>query len=206
MATDRQNAANRKNAQKSTGPKTEEGKARSSQNAVRHGLTAETVVTIFENPEDYAAFETMVVTECEPQSALEHQLVARLTSLLWRLRRAVAIESGLFTIEANLIAQQRKIHGDEKGPDPLHAFRALLSPPLQPSTTEAPAAKGVLEAAQCFRRLTKRNPGALKRISRYEVALWRQAAQTISILNLLRDPRTNSLRPFYAQQRKWPMF
>src|SRR5258705_10795321 len=52
----------RRNAQRSTGPKTQSGKQRSSQNAVRHGLTAETVIGPLEDPADYRAFEQAVTT------------------------------------------------------------------------------------------------------------------------------------------------
>ena len=56
MTSLRQIESNRRNALRSTGPKTEAGKQRSSKNAVRHGLTAETVIEPFEDPEDYKAF------------------------------------------------------------------------------------------------------------------------------------------------------
>jgi hypothetical protein len=84
----------------STGPVTEEGKKRSRQNALRHGLTAETVIGALEDAEDYAAFEMAVTADYDAQSAVERELVLRLASLLWRLRRATAIESGLFKIQA----------------------------------------------------------------------------------------------------------
>jgi hypothetical protein len=57
MTSYRQIEANRRNALKSTGPRTEAGKQASRCNAVRHGLTAETVITALEDAEDYKAFE-----------------------------------------------------------------------------------------------------------------------------------------------------
>ena len=91
MTSFRQIEANRRNAQLSTGPVTEEGKKQSRQNAVRHGLTAETVIDALEDAEDYAAFELAVTADYDAQSAVERELVLRLASLLWRLRRATAI-------------------------------------------------------------------------------------------------------------------
>ena len=207
MASEKQIAANRKNATKSTGPKTEDGKLQSSQNAVRHGLTAETVITVFESAADYEAFETLVVAECEPQSALEHQLVARLTSLLWRLRRAVAIETGLFATEAELLEQEQRVQVNDARSDPIHALRRLLSPKTGPISVAAPPIAGqTVDATQCFLRLSRPHKGTLKKIGRYETALWRQVAQTIHLLSFLRDPRVNALRLSYSHRRKLPMF
>ena len=97
----RQWQANRRNAGKSTGPITPEGKERSRRNAVRHGLTAETVIGALEDAEDYKAFEAAIIADYDAQSAVERELVLRLASALWRLRRATAMETGLFEIEAD---------------------------------------------------------------------------------------------------------
>ena len=122
MTTDNQIAANRRNASKSTGPRTEEGKRRSRQNAVRHGLTAETVIVGLENRRSYAQFEQAIIADYEPITAIEYQLIIRLSSLLWRLRRAVAIESGLFQIQGQIVRNRHP-----KGPDrPLKIFHELL--------------------------------------------------------------------------------
>ena len=114
MTSFRQIEANRRNARLSTGPVTEEGKRRSRQNAVRHGLTAETVIDALEDAEDYAAFEMAVTADYDAQSAVERELVLRLASLLWRLRRATAIESGLFKIQAQHLLQFRQRRQDHQ--------------------------------------------------------------------------------------------
>jgi hypothetical protein len=108
MSSFRQIEANRRNARLSTGPVTEDGKKESRQNALRHGLTAETVIDALEDAEDYAAFEMAVTADYDAQSAVERELVLRLASLLWRLRRATAIESGLFKIQAKHLLQFRQ--------------------------------------------------------------------------------------------------
>ena len=207
MASEKQIAANRKNAEKSTGPNTEDGKLQSRQNAVRHGLTAETVITAFESPEEYSAFEELVIAECEPQSALEHQLVARITSLLWRLRRAAAIETGLFAIEADVLGQEQLLNVNPAQADPIYALRRLLVGRANLSPVREPSMSGEeVHATQCFLRLSKLRGGSLKKICRYETALWRQLAQTIHLLSFLRDPRINAIRLSYSSRRKAPMF
>ena len=107
MTSLRQIESNRRNAQRSTGPKTETGKQRSSQNAVRHGLTAETVIEPLEDPEDYKAFEQAVTADYDAETAVERELVLRLASLLWRLRRSTLIETGLLQIQSEVLREQR---------------------------------------------------------------------------------------------------
>ena len=108
MTSFRQIEANRRNACKSTGPITEEGKQRSRCNAVRHGLTAETVIGALEDAEDYKAFEAAIIADYDAQSAVERELVLRLASLLWRLRRATTMETGLFEIQADYLREFRQ--------------------------------------------------------------------------------------------------
>src|SRR5262249_56116493 len=85
MTSWRQVEANRRNALKSTGPRTEVGKDTSRRNAVRHGLTAETVICTLEDAEDYQAFEAAIIADYDAQSAVERELVLRLASVLWRV-------------------------------------------------------------------------------------------------------------------------
>src|SRR5712671_5226308 len=102
MTSFRQIEANRRNAIRSTGPRTEEGKRQTRRNAVRHGLCAETVIESIEDIEDYSAFEAAVIADYNAQTAVERELVLRLASLLWRLRRATAIETDLLRIQAEI--------------------------------------------------------------------------------------------------------
>jgi hypothetical protein len=88
MTSIKQIEANRRNSLKSTGPKTEAGKRAARCNAVRHGLMAETVIGALEDAEDYKGFEAAITADYDAQSAVERELVLRLASLLWRLRRA----------------------------------------------------------------------------------------------------------------------
>src|ERR1700682_6221446 len=95
MTSFRQLEANARNALKSTGPNPEEEKHRSRQNAVRHVLCAETVVEIVEDIDDYRGFEAAIIADYDARTAVERELVLRLASLLWRLRRATMIETEL---------------------------------------------------------------------------------------------------------------
>src|SRR6201985_2831420 len=103
MTSFRQFEANRRNARRSTGPTTEEGKQHSRCNAVRHGLAAETVIGALEDTEDYKAFEAAITADYDAQSTVERELVLRLASVLWRLRRASTMETGLFGIQADYL-------------------------------------------------------------------------------------------------------
>jgi hypothetical protein len=86
---------NRANAQHSTGPKTEAGKQRSSQNALRHGLTGQIVVLPSEDLDAYESHKKSFFDEYHPQGATEAQLVQSLADTSWRQNRIVAIESNV---------------------------------------------------------------------------------------------------------------
>ena len=88
MATELQIKANRKNSQKSTGPRTDEGKDAVSQNAVKHGLCASKNVIRGENQEYYNVFRDEMIADLSPVGAMENMLAARIVSLSWRLKRA----------------------------------------------------------------------------------------------------------------------
>ena len=89
--------ASRKNGAKSPGPRTAEGRARSSQNALKHGMRAEKhVVLPDEDAAEFAALEAALVAELAPVGALQTVLARRVAAAAWRLARADRIEADLF--------------------------------------------------------------------------------------------------------------
>jgi hypothetical protein len=197
MSSFRQIEANRRNARLSTGPVTEEGKKKSRQNAVRHGLTAETVIGALEDAEDYSAFELAVTADYDAQSAVERELVLRLASLLWRLRRATAIETGLFELHARHLLQFRQgrnayrenreitasnyrggfgIRTDFSDDRPANVLD-MGSQSKSDATDNSPD-----DLTMSFVRLTNLSTYPLDRLSRYEAVLWRQAYQIMFAL------------------------
>jgi hypothetical protein len=196
MTSVRQIEANRRNALKSTGPKTEAGKQASRCNAVRHGLTAETVIGALEDAEDYKAFEAAIIADYDAQSAVERELVLRLASLLWRLRRATTMETGLFEIQANHLRDYRQnsqllsvsldiIHPMFRRADPVSAPRSAMNADVT-----------AVEFARCFLRLANLPNFALDRLSRYEATLWRQVGRILFALDALdrRKPQERACR------------
>jgi hypothetical protein len=93
--SDAQWAANRANAELSTGPLTEEGKKRSSLNAMKHGLTGRTVVLPKEDKKEYLAFAREIADSLEPKTPVERELAQYIADQYWRLRRVKGIEDEL---------------------------------------------------------------------------------------------------------------
>jgi hypothetical protein len=88
-------AANRANAQLSTGPKTPEGKARAAQNALKHGLTSRSLIVLPGQEEEFAALEASLRAEVQPATTLEHLLFDQLLHAAWNLRRIRRLEAEL---------------------------------------------------------------------------------------------------------------
>jgi hypothetical protein len=191
MTSFRQIEANRRNARLSTGPVTDEGKRRSRLNAVRHGLTAETVIDALEDAEDYAAFEMSVTADYDAQSAVERELVLRLASLLWRLRRATTIESGLFKIQARHLLQFRRrrqaYQNRQNIIDSMYRDNVATEDDV-PKNEDEPAGRLADQSddlTRSFIRLTNLPTCPLDRLSRYEATLWRQICQILFTLRCL---------------------
>jgi hypothetical protein len=93
MVSETQILANRRNAQKSTGPRTSEGKAAVSQNAVKHGLLAERDVISLESPAEFELYRDLMLAELDPASPMESMLAERIVGLSWRLKRVGCIQN-----------------------------------------------------------------------------------------------------------------
>jgi hypothetical protein len=210
MSSLKQVEANRRNALKSTGPTTPEGKEHSRRNALRHGLTAETVIAALEDAEDYQAFEAAVIADYDVESAVERELVLRLASILWRLRRATGIETALFE---SVTAEPGKVEPGSSRPTLVEA--ADLSEQNQLhliATRQSDAAVGnepgfdvKKDIADGFLRLAALPTFALDRLSRYEHLLWRQARQIVFTLESLRRRKRQPSRssfPFSFRRRE----
>src|SRR5882757_572496 len=98
MISDKQREANYRNAQLSTGPKTEAGKKRSSLNATRHSLTGQVTVMTDEDRTAFSAFSARLMKNLAPEGEMEIQLALRLAKDTWRLNRLSAIEDNLFAL------------------------------------------------------------------------------------------------------------
>jgi hypothetical protein len=198
MTSLRQLEANRLNALNSTGPRTENGKQQSRRNALKHGLTAETVIEPLENPEEYRAFEEAIVSEYLPQTPVERELVHRLASLFWRLRRATSIETGLLRMQGEILQAFRSCRqkvvqageGENSGNSVEYregAPTALTDAPAAHVDGEIrPAGSPSRDIAVTFLRLANLDSELVDRLSRYEASLWRQLVQTLFALQTLK--------------------
>jgi hypothetical protein len=205
MSSLKQIEANRRNALKSTGPTTAEGKERSRCNAVRHGLTAETVTADLEDAEDYQAFEAAVIADYDAQTVVERELVLRLASVLWRLRRAAGIESGIFDSATRGLTKDGNPHSDatEDQPATDRLYVVGAAPPRDTHTQpDVPLKTNMADRFLCLSELPT---FPLDRLSRYEHLLWRQARQIVFTLESLRRRNRGSSRstfPFSFRRRE----
>jgi hypothetical protein len=98
MSTEKKTESNRKNAQKSTGPKSDAGKAIVSQNARTHGLLCRSLIVEGESHEEFSELLCLLADDFRPVGLVEHALVERVAIALWRQRRLVRAESAEVSI------------------------------------------------------------------------------------------------------------
>ena len=101
MATNKQTRANRENAKKSTGPRTPGGKARSSKNALKHGLLSQDSVLPGEAPEEFDRQLTAIEDWVLPRNPLEREICRQIADAAWRMQRLSRIETAMITAKMN---------------------------------------------------------------------------------------------------------
>lgn len=128
MTTTLQYIANQNNAQRSTGPVTDAGKATVSQNALSHGIFAkELIVNSFENPQDYERLKHSLMASLKPTNAAQCLLVENIATDYWRLRRVYGYELQQFEVYgASLLKRMSKAVTDPETRDRVAADRTAL--------------------------------------------------------------------------------
>jgi len=191
---------NRQNAQKSTGPRTPEGKAAASRNAVKHGLLSEEVLLPGEDGEALRELGESLRAELKPQGTLENLLVDCIIAANWRLRRLGRVESGIFEWEHyEELAEQAEEEARRYEENKTDAF---FGPEIE-ITDEARHEEAMARA----RRIRSQREGqtvslgrtfardadganAFTKLSRYETAIERQLFRALHELERLQVARS----------------
>lgn len=172
MTSEKQIAANHRNAQLSTGPRTEEGKRTISQNARRHGVTGQVTTMTDEDRAAHDAFCVEILKDLAPEGAVETQLAQRIATDNWRLNRIAAIEDNFFAL--GLVE-----HADE-------------------IETEHPQIHAALIAARTFQTGAKQ----LQLLSLYEQRLNRAVQKNLAMLHDLQARRKAERRQALEEAKK----
>src|SRR4051794_10274467 len=114
MATALQIAANRRNAKRSTGPKTPQGRAAVRLNAVQHGMTAKVIVLPHESEPDYHEIRAALIQDYAPANSQEFMLVDQIAAGYWRTIRARRFEQAMFD---NQLRTKKQAHRRNTRPD-----------------------------------------------------------------------------------------
>ncbi len=161
MATQKQIDANRRNAQKSTGPKTEQGKSITRLNARREGFTGQIIILDSEDRPHFEKFQASLIADLQPKTTLELSLAHGIAWDTWRLNHLRAVESNLYALGA-------------ENPAPTGRYQSE-DPRLQPA----------ISAAATFLH----ESGHFNRLSLYEQRLTRNLHKNLATLRDLQTER-----------------
>ena len=176
MVSVNQTRANRANAKQSTGPQSHAGKARSSKNALKHGLSASQIVIGAEDPDQFERLRAGLLADFRPSTTIDRELIDQLAGLLWRLRRVTSLE-------ADLLRPPRQLD-----------FKALTNAELDQLVTlykkagcypeERPPSYGESDPIK-----DSEKSEMLSKLSRYETGLRNAVTRTLNLLHALRVSR-----------------
>jgi hypothetical protein len=203
MASEKQVRANRRNALKSTGPKTPEGKSAVRLNATTHGLRSQEVLLPGEDPEALKELDENLRAELKPVGELENLFVDGIVAAHWRLRRLRQVEAGIFSWElyGELLERAK---GEAKtyernslqdfvesqyGPDTRITDEQKHQEAL--SKAQELKAKQDAETATLGRTFIRDadQANAFSKLSRYETAIWRSLYKALHELQRLQAAR-----------------
>ena len=201
MTSQEQTEANRRNALKSTGPKSTKGKSRASLNALKHGLLAKDIVLPSEDEQEFEGLRRALITELRPEGSLEEQIAERIVACLWRLRRIYPIEAGIFVCESLTIElrnAEEEARGYESTIRPCWAGESDAERMTNQKKHDE-AMKCASKAKQLLRREAQ-GPGAafrrdavyanaLSKLSRYETAIERSLFRALHLFEHLQAAR-----------------
>jgi hypothetical protein len=177
MTTTEQLEANRRNAKKSTGPRSPEGKARSRRNSWKHGLAAKTLIIVGECADDFDELRSALMDQYDPQSALECELVERIAGILWRLRRVPFFEAAIMDISHSRVMLNR---------------RARVNPAEDEDEDEVKTAwKTSIQFGRALTEYAIRDD-ALGKLGRHETMLMNAFTKTLQALLQLQEKRANT--------------
>jgi len=168
MTSKKQIAANRNNAKKSTGPKTQQGKAVSSKNATKHGLLSQHLLLPDECELQLEQFHSQLIEQLSPANQLESLLAERIIATAWRLRRIQRIETEMMTNDLQ-----------PKKPKWQLSLNSL-SPPDENLTLGAAIAKNAT------------NIDTYDKLRRYEAHIERSLFRNLHILKILKTTRNEN--------------
>ena len=196
METNKQIRANQKNARKSTGPRTAEGKRVSSKNALSYGLHSQMLVLPDENPEEFQSHSSALQEYFQPVGIAEKELVNRLANLFWRLRRSYRIETSILTQK---YFQEKAERADDKAATFVQTsmsshdeFVSRMHRTTETVINEKEYTKAQQEAEKAIEQMNREptiigdaflrdasDNDALTKLSRYETTLQRNLSRTL---------------------------
>jgi hypothetical protein len=181
--TEAQINANRQNARKSSGPKTDEGKAASSRNGLKHGLCAAKHILPGEDPKDFLRLVQDLFDRFRPVGDGEEKLVLRVAADQWRLDRVFPMEAGIFRDRFHDVARKdehRQQQYETKKRDAKEDGKPMPPPPTPPIEGDL--------LARAF-NVDCEGPNSFAKLARYEASIERSIDRCLRQLKIYQAAR-----------------
>lgn len=200
--------ANRRNAQLSTGPTSAQGRQRSSQNALQHGILSRKLLLSTEDPAEFEALLQQLLLELAPQGLLEQALVERIAVAMWRQRRLLAAESATISLqqqELSYARRQKLLHMADLQPSDMEWLEVIerYTPDLQATQQVYEQLRGMPEGTDLPRIQKHFHQVWLELISEFEVPEDASAGQQLAGLADAMADAGQTLAVWLLQQRRY---